>query len=156
MIAERLLAAGSAKLVGALAIACIVLTLLLGVSVYANVLQMRGKVRAVGEVMAQLAASEARGAVEMASCAAINARVVATVGVLEGELTQCRGQEQKIAERLALALRQRERARSEISALEQQRRDIINKALTDENCNRPMCRAVSDELLGPAAHGTPE
>lgn len=153
MLGDRLLAVGGAKVVGALALACLVLFILLGVSVYANVLQFRGKARAVGEVVAQLAASEARAAAEIQGCAATNANVVATVGVLEGELLQCRGQGQEIAKREALALRQRDRARSAIADLERERKTIIEGLTKDHesDCNRPLCRALSDELLRPAA-----
>lgn len=153
MLADRLLAVGGAKVTGALAVACLVLFLLLGLSVWANVLQFRGKARAVGVVAAQLAATEAKAAAEIQGCAATNANVVATVGVLEAELLQCRGQEQEIVKREALALRQRDRARSAIADLERERKTIIQGLINDHesDCNRPLCRALSDELLGPAA-----
>lgn len=158
MIADRLLAVGGAKVTGALAVACIVLTLLLGISVYVNVLQVRGKAKAVGEALAQLAASEASAKAEIASCAAINTRQASAVTVLETELLQCRGQQQETAKRLELAFRQRDRARTEVSALEQQRRinvEALAKA-HETDCNRPLCRALSDELLGPSADRPPE
>lgn len=153
MIGSNLLAIGGGKVTSALAIACIVLALLLGVSVWGNVVQMRGKARAVGEVMAQLAASEAKATAEIASCAAVNTRQSSAVTVLEAELQQCAGTQQKIADRLALALRQRDRARTEVSALENQRRTTIEAlAKAHENdCNRPLCRVLSDELLGAPA-----
>ena len=153
MLADRLLAVGGAKVTGALAVACLVLFLLLGISVYANVLQFRGKAQAVGEVVAKLAASEAKAAAEIQGCAATNANVVATVGVLEAELLQCRGQAQDITKQLALALRQRERARNEVTELEQQRRTIVETLVENHanDCNRPVCRALSDELLGAPA-----
>lgn len=153
MLGDRLIATGGAKLVGALAVACLVLAALLVLSVTVNVYQVRGKAKAVGDVLGRLAVCEATGAADLASAEAINTRANAAVSTLETELLQCLGAQQKQAEQLELAQRQRARARDEISELEMQRRTIIEGiAKTHENdCNRPLCRALSDELLGTPA-----
>lgn len=156
MITDRLLAAGGTKVVGYLVVTCAVLILFLGLSVYVNVAQVRGRAEAVGKVEAKLAAAEAKANAEIAGCASINERQSSAVTLLEGELLQCRGQQQDTAGQLALALRQKQRKHAEILALEQQRRTIIEGVLkaNESDCNRPMCRALSDELLriSPGSH----
>lgn len=155
MLGDRLINLGGAKLVGALALAVIVLVLLLGLSVWGNVLQFRGKATAVGQVLSRLAAAEARSKAEIEACAATNARAAGTVAVLEAELLQCRGQQQDMAGDLALARRERDRARRAVTAEIQQRQTTV-QLLVDRNescAPRPLCRAVSDELLHAAPDG---
>jgi hypothetical protein len=153
MFGDRLLAAGGAKVVGVLAMSCIVLGLLLAASLAGHWVQFRGSARLAADLGAKLAAAEARGRAEIEACTATNARVAGTVRVLEQELHACRGQEQRIREAHQLALRQRERARREAEGQERMRREAVDAiARNDEDCRRPLCRALSDELLGtPAA-----
>lgn len=156
MIEQRLLAAGglpvAAKLVAALAVACLVLAALLGLSVWGNWHLFQSGAKVAANLGAKLAASEAKGAAELASCAGTNANVVATVHALGDELHACRGSEQKIDEARRLALRQRERARQTADGEAQMRREAIEAIVRrDENCSRPVCRALSDELLSPPA-----
>lgn len=148
MIGERLIATGGARLVGALALACITLTLLLGLSVALNVLQVRGKARAVGVVEAQLAAVVATAGADRKTCEAANQSANATVEVLGNELHVCRGQEQKIFEQRDLAMRQRARAQKAAEGEVYMRHEAIEAITRDnEDCRRPICRALSDELL---------
>lgn len=157
MLGDRLIATGGAKLVGAQALACIVLTLLLGLSIVVNVLQVRGKARAVGAVEAQLAAVVATAGADRATCETVNRNVNATVAVLGDELHACRGSEQKLDDARRLALRQRERARQAADGEARMRREAIEAIVRrDENCSRPVCRALSDELLGHPAEVVPE
>lgn len=158
MIEQRLMAAGglpiAAKLVAALSLACLVLGLLLAISIYVNVRQHRGGAAFALEMAGQLAASEARGRAELQACADTNARVNQTVAVLGDELHACRGEEQKINDALALAQRQRARALSEADGQARMRREAVEAiARTHESCGRPICRALSDELLGRPAEG---
>lgn len=149
MIGDRLIAAGGAKVVGGLAVACLALALLLIASLAGNWMQFKGSARLAADLGAKLAAAEARGRAEIEACAATNARVASTVSVLEHELQACRGQEQRITEAYSLALRQRDRARREAEGQERMRREAVEAiARTDEDCRRPLCRALSDELLG--------
>lgn len=149
VIGERLLAYGGARLVGALALACLVLGLLLAVSVTANYQQFRGSARLTATLGAQLAAAEARGRAELEACGAINQRAAGTVTLLEQELASCRGQTQRIEARMALALRQRDRARSEVLDHERMRAAQVEAIVRNhEECARPVCRALSDGLLG--------
>lgn len=149
VIGERLLAYGGARLVGALALGCLVMGLLLLVSVAANWHQFRGSARVTTALTAQLAAAEARGRAEIEACAATNQRVTGTVRVLEQELASCRGETQRIEARLALALRQRDRARSEVLDHERMRAAQVEAIARDhEDCARPICRPLSDRLLG--------
>jgi hypothetical protein len=149
VIGERLLAYGGARLVGALALACLVMGLLLAASVAANWHQFRGHARVTTALAAQLAAAEARGQAEIEACAATNQRVTGTVRVLEQELQNCRGQTQRIEARMALALRQRDRARSEVRDHERMRALQVEAIARDhEECARPVCRSLSDRLLG--------
>ncbi len=146
---ERLLAYGGARLVGALALACLVMGLLLAVSVAANWHQFRGATKLTTALTAQLAAAEARGRAELEACGAINQRAAGTVTLLEQELASCRGQTQRIEARMALALRQRDRARSEVLGQERMRTEAVEAIVrTNEDCARPVCRALSDRLLG--------
>jgi phosphoglycolate phosphatase-like HAD superfamily hydrolase len=92
---------------------------------------------------------EARGQAEIEACAATNQRVTGTVRVLEQELQNCRGQTQRIEARMALALRQRDRARSEVRDHERMRALQVEAIARDhEECARPVCRSLSDRLLG--------
>lgn len=156
MIGDRLLAASGAKLVGALAVACLALALLLIASLAGNWLQFRGSARLAAELGAKLAAAEARGRAEIEACVGTNERVVGTVQVLGDELHACRGQHQRTDEALGLALRQRDRARREAEGERRQRDEVIRMIYeTDSDCrawgDAPVCRARSDGMLGPAA-----
>lgn len=157
MIEQRLIAAGgmpiAAKVVAALSLACLMLGLLLGLSVYINVQQHRGAASMALKLGGQLAASEARGAAELQACGDTNARVNQTVQVLGDELHQCRGQQQDMAGDLALAFRQRDRARRAVTAEIQQRQTTVQLLVErNESCApRALCRAVSDQLLGAPA-----
>jgi hypothetical protein len=157
MLGERLIAAGGAKLISALAIACLLLFALLILSAWGNWYQFRSHGRTVTTLASQLAASEAKGAAELNACAGVNKNVVATVQVLGDELHACRGEEQRIDEARALALRQRDRARQDAESQARMRSEAIEAiARRDESCNRPVCRALSDELLGRPADGNAE
>lgn len=156
MIEQRLIAAGglpiAAKLVAALSLTCLMLGLLLALSIYVNVRQHNGAAADALEMAGKLATSEASKRAELQACADTNARVNLTVGVLGDELHACRGEEQRIGDALALAQRQRRRALSEAEGQARMRREAVEAiARNDESCNRPICRALSDELLrGPA------
>lgn len=148
LIGERVLAYGGARLAGTLVLACVLLGLLLAVSVTANWRQFR----AAATLTARLAASEARGRAEIEACAATNQRVTGTVRVLEQELASCHGQSQRLAARMALALRQRDRARSEVLGQERMRAEAAEAiARKHEACAVPVCRALSERLLGTPA-----
>jgi hypothetical protein len=158
VIEQRLIAAGglpiAAKLVAALSLACLVLGLLLALSVYVNVRQHRGGAAFALEMGGKLAASEARGRAELQACADTNARVNLTVKVLGDELHACRGEEQRVGDALLLAQRQRARALREADGQARMRREAVEAiGRTHESCNRPICRALSDELLGHPAGG---
>lgn len=144
MIADRLIAFGGPKLL----LLIFVLTLLLGLSVTANVLQVRGKARAVGEVKAELAAALATAGADRKTCEAVNQSANATVDLLGEELQACRGQEQKVLEQRDLAMRQRARAQKAAEGEAYMRHEAIEAIARDnEDCRRPICRALSDELL---------
>lgn len=88
---------------------------------------------------------------ESAACGVINNSAMDALGVLETELAGCRGEAQETAERAALALRQRDRARREVERSTDARITLINEIeKRDENCTaRAVCRGLSDELLRP-------
>lgn len=153
MIGDRLIQAGGARLVGALAAACLLLIALLVISVALNVMQFQGKARAVGQVLSQLAAADAKAQAQIAACDSVNGRQSVAIDTLSAELQQCRGAEQDIQQRWQLALRERDRARRAIGAEIELRRTTIERLVTThESCAaRAMCRAVSDELLGSPA-----
>lgn len=148
-LGSRLLGLGGARVTGALALACLLLIALLLISVTANVLQVRGKARAVGAVLSQLAAADARAQAQIAACSAVNGRQSVAITTLQDELQQCRGDEQNLQQRWQLALRERDRARRAVDAEIEQRRTTLDTLVrTHESCApRPLCRAVSDELL---------
>lgn len=134
--------------IGERLLAYLVLGLLLAVSVAANWLQFRSAAKSTTTLTAKLAAAEARGQAEMAACAATNRRVAGTVRVLEQELASCRGQSQRLEARMALALRQRDRARSEVLGQERLRAAAVEAiARKHEDCARPICRPLSERLL---------
>lgn len=149
MIGQRLIQAGGARLVGALGAACLLLIALLILSVATNVMQFRGKAKAVGTVLGQLAAADARAQAQIAACDATNGRQSVAITALEAELHQCRGAEQAVQERWQLALRERNRARAAIDREIELRRTTIDRLVTThESCAaRAICRDVSDELL---------
>lgn len=153
MIGSRLIEIGGARLVGALAVACLTLAALLCISVWGNWTQAKGRVAAVGAVLTELATVRADARAQVDACAAANGRQEQAVAVLEAELLQCRGQEQSTAERLALALRERDRARRAVDAELNSRQTLLQSLVkSDEACSpRPMCRAVSERVLDPAA-----
>lgn len=147
MITDRLLALGGPKML----LAILMLTLLLGLSVAANVWQVKDKARAVGDVRAELAAAQATASADRSTCEAVNRSANATVGVLGDELHACRGQEQDIAKQRDLAMRQRARALKAAEGEAYMRHKAVEAiARNDESCNRPICRALSDELLDSA------
>lgn len=148
-LGSRLLGLGGARVTGALALACLLLIALLLISVTANVLQVRGKARAVGAVLSQLAAADARAQAQIAACDATNGRQSLAITTLEADLHQCRGAEQAIQQRWQLALRERDRARRAVDAEIAQRRTTIETLVkTHDTCAaRAICRDVSDELL---------
>lgn len=157
MLGEQLIRIGGARLVAALAAALIAVTLLLVVSVTLNVRQHSNAATAATAAAAALSAAEAKARSDLAACGDTNAREVATARALGAELLACRGTQQRIDEALALARRQRDRARREADGQAQMRREAIEAiARTDESCNRPLCRALSEQLLsdptGEAAH----
>lgn len=146
MIADRLIAFGGPKLLALI----FVLAALLGLSLTVNVLQVRGKAKAVGEVRAELAAVQATAGADRRTCEAVNQSANATVDLLGEELQACRGQEQKVLEQRDLAMRQRARALKAAEGEAYMRHAAIEAiARNDENCRRPICRALSDELLRP-------
>lgn len=152
MITDRLIAFGGPKLLALI----FVLAALLGLSLTVNVLQVRGKAKAVGEVKAELAAVQATAGADRRTCEAVNQSANAAIDLLGEELQACRGQEQKIAEQRDLAMRQRSRALKAAEGEAYMRHEAIKAiARNDESCNRPICRALSDELLHPAAQ-TPD
>lgn len=148
-LGSRLLGLGGARVTGALALACLLLIGLLLISVTANVLQVRGKARAVGVVLSQLAAADARAQAQIAACSAVNGRQSVAITTLQDELQQCRGDEQNLQQRWQLALRERDRARRAVDAEIEQRRTTIDALVkTHDTCAaRAICRDVSDELL---------
>ena len=148
MITDRLLALGSPKLL----LATVILALLLFLSAAINVWQVGDKARAVGEVEAKLASAKATADSDRNTCVAVNQSANATIAVLGDELHACRGQEQDIANQRDLALRQRARALKAAEGEAFMRREAIEAiARNDENCRRPICRALSDELLNPVS-----
>lgn len=147
MLGERLIVAGGAKLVGALAVGCLVLALLLALSIAGNVLQFRGSAR--------LAASEARGRAEILGCEQINGRVNETVRVLGQELHHCRGEHQRLEARLARAVALRQAERERIAEATRLRDESIRRIYErDPECrawgDMPVCRARSDGMLDAA------
>lgn len=156
MLANRLtnLAAPvAAKIIAALSIACIVLTLLLIASGVIHYWQFQRASKVTTALASQLAASEARGAAQMAECAATNERVAGTVHVLGNELHACRGDNQKIEEQRALVMRERDRARREAAGQAQMRAEVIRRLYeTNTDCrawgDAPVCRGRSEQLLG--------
>lgn len=147
MITDRLSALGAPKLL----LVILILASLLGLSVAVNVWQVGDKERAVGKISADLAAAQATADSDRNTCAAVNQSANATVAVLGDELHACRGQEQRVLEQRDLALRQRARALKAAEGEAYMRRETIEAiARNDENCHRPICRALSDELLSPA------
>lgn len=152
MIGSRLIAVGGARLVGALAVACLALFVMLVISVFAHVAQARSKTSAVAQVQAQLTKAQAQAAADNALCSATNGRQTAVVATLQDELQACNGAKQDAAAQMAIALTQRDRARRALAAQIKQRQTTLQTLVNnDENCApRAMCRAVSDELLGTA------
>lgn len=160
MLGERLLLAGGTKLVSALAMGCLVLSALLAVSITANVLQFRGSARLAADLGARLAASEARGRAEILGCEQVNGRVNETVRILGKELHACRGEHQRIEQRLARVVSDRAAARDRAAAAAREREESIRRTYeTDPQCrawgSAPVCRARSDRMLGPAPDGSP-
>jgi hypothetical protein len=152
LFGDRLIATGGAKLVGALAIACLLLAALLVISVIVNVRQFNGATKLALDLGGKLAASEAKGQAEAQACKDTNERVNTTVRMLGDELHACRGEHQRIDEQFALALRQRDRARTAAEAERAQREEVIRRIYeTNSDCRAwadgAVCRAVSDELL---------
>lgn len=140
-----------AKALQILSVLSAVLLILLGLSVWVNSAQRK----AVQTLSAKLADSVAQGAADLKVCAGVNANGVVTIQVLGDELHACRGQEQKIVEQRDLALRQRARALKAAAGEAYMRREVIEAiARNDESCSRPICRALSDELLNPKAERT--
>lgn len=155
MIGEQLIRVGGARLVASLAVALITVTLLLMVSIALNVRQHNSAATAATNAAADLAAAKQKGQSDLAACGDTNARVVATTRALGAELLACRGTEQRINEELAQARRQRDRARREADGQAQMRREAIEAiARNDESCNRPLCRALSEQLLSDPAGDT--
>lgn len=160
MLGDRLLLAGGAKLVSALAIGCLVLGALLAVSVTANVLQFRGSARLAADLGARLAASEARGRAEILGCEQINDRVNQTVRLLGQELHACRGEHQRVEQRLAKVVSDRAAQRERAAAAAREREESIRRTYeTDAQCrawgSAPVCRARSDGMLSAAPDGSP-
>lgn len=123
----------------------IVLLILLSVSIWVNTRQHD----TVQGLYTKLADAIAKGAADVTVCTSVNANAMATVEILGDELHACRGQEQKVVEQRDLALRQRKRALKAAEGEAYMRREVIEAiARNDENCSRPICRALSDELLG--------
>lgn len=148
MFADRILDVASMKSTAWLALGCLVLGLALIGSIALNVWQVSDKAKAVGQVEAKLAALKAGSEADLRTCAATNRNNVATVQVLGDELHACRGQEQKISEQRDLAMRQRDRARRSAEGEARMRSEAVEAiARTHEDCRRPVCRALSDELL---------
>ena len=148
MITDRLVAFGGPKLL----LLIVVLAALLGLSLTVNVLQVRGKAEAIGEVKAELARVIATAGADRKTCEATNRSANAAVDLLEGELQACRGQEQKIIEQRDLAMRQRSRAQKAAEGEAYMRRETVEAiARNYEDCRRPICRALSDELLNTPA-----
>jgi DNA gyrase/topoisomerase IV subunit B len=146
LFGDRLIATGGAKLVGALAIACLLLAALLVISVIVNVRQFNGATKLALDLGGKLAASEAKGQAEAQACKDTKVRM------LGDELHACRGEHQRIDEQFALALRQRDRARTAAEAERAQREEVIRRIYeTNSDCRAwadgAVCRAVSDELL---------
>lgn len=157
MLGDRLIATGGAKLVGWLAIACLVLVLLLILSGLGHWAQFKSTVKVTAGLGQQLAKSEAQGAADLGACAAKNANVTATVGVLGDELHACRGAEQQLNADLRKALQARDKSRQAAAREAQQKREAIEAIVRrDAMCSRPVCRALSDELLGNTPHGDAE
>lgn len=130
----------------------LVLFILLVLSVGLNIWQVGEKARAVGEVAAKLSATQATADADRSACEVINRSANASIAMLGEELTACRGQEQKVLEQRDLALRQRSRALKAAEGEAQMRRAAVEAiARDDESCNRSVCRALSDELLGTGA-----
>lgn len=155
MLGERLIVAGGAKLVGALAVGCLVLALLLALSIAGNVLQFRGSARLAADLGARLAASEARGRAEILGCEQINGRVNETVRVLGEELHHCRGEHQRLEARLARAVALRQAERERIAEATRLRDESIRRIYErDPECrawgDMPVCRARSDGMLDAA------
>lgn len=160
MLGERLLLAGGTQLVSALAVGCLVLALLLTLSIIGNVLQFRGSARLAADLGAKLAASEAAGRAEILSCKDINTRVNSTVSVLARELHECRGESQRLDERLARVTAAREAERQRQAAAARARDESIRRTYErDPDCAAwgaaPVCRARSDGMLGPAPERPP-
>lgn len=158
MLGERLMLAGGAKLVGALAVACLVLAALLAVSVIGNVMQFRGSARLAADLGARLAASEARGRAELLICEQVNGRVNETVRLLGAELHDCQGRHQRIQQALARAVATRERERRQAADAARLTEESIRRTYeTDPQCrawgDAAVCRARSDGLLGAAPEG---
>ncbi len=152
MLGDRLIGIGGAKLVGALAVACLVLAALLVLSVFVNYQQFRGTARVALDLSTKLAASEANGAAQIGICAETNARVNTTVGLLGDELQACRGEHQRIDQVYQQALRQRDRARKAAEGERAMREEVIRRIYeTKSDCrawaDAAVCRALSDELL---------
>lgn len=133
-----------------LAIACLVLAALLCISAIGNWSQFTANVKLEEKRKSDVAIAEARGDAELKTCAGTNTNNVATIGALGDELHKCRGEEARLTEALGLALRQRERARQQAEGELRMRREAIEAIRRNDanGCDRPICRALSDELLG--------
>lgn len=141
----------SGKLATLLLYACLALAAMLAVSVTANYWQWRGGMRVTAALGQQLLAAQARATAELQACAAVNRNVVATVEVLGHELHHCRGKEQRHADALELARRQRARALAEAEGQARMRVQVIEDiGRRDASCHRGICRALSDQLLQPS------
>lgn len=153
MLLDRVVSAGGAKLLPGLAIACLVLLLLLGISAYAHVLQFRSRTAVVTE----LTQTKATSAADLRACGATNTNVVATVHALGKELHACRGSEQELGDSLRLATLQRDRAKRAAAGEKRKRIEAIDDiAKTHATCSRPVCRALSDELLSSPTGDQPQ
>lgn len=139
---------GNARVVSALALGCLLLAALLLISVVLNVHQFRSTARQVATLGQQLAQSEQKGAAQLQVCVAANEGNVATIATLGTELHACRGEADDIAADLALARRQRDRARAAAEGEVRVRTAAVEAIVRrDASCSRPLCRALSDELL---------
>lgn len=138
-----------AQLTKALATACAVLLLLLIASLIGNVWQWRVGSAAVLQLTGQLAGEKAARTIDVATCAATNAGANATAKRLQELLLECRVEKQEAADALKRALAQREADRGAAAERARQRSDAINRLVTDHACPpAPICRALSDQLLG--------
>jgi biopolymer transport protein ExbB/TolQ len=141
---DSLRAAQSAHLLKAIAVLGALLLLALvaiGVLAWQLVAQRTAHVKA-------LTKAQTEHTVQLRTCGEINDGATAVVETLTRSLTECRGESQQVAERLARAVAQREAEKRRIERAQRAEIESLNRLLeTHDACrDRPVCRPLSDEL----------